>query len=268
MDNADNLLFRASALGHIMPGPREKEGELATGVIIHLIDCFISYKYKRREEIENKFLDKGNAREEDAITLVSRINKTMFKKNSERLSNEFITGEPDIFLGKEIKQADETFDTKCSYSAFTFFRSQKELNKMYYWQGMGYMALTGAKKHTVAFCLVNGLPDAIIKEKRNAAWKLNLIDPSQDAQYLKKAKQIEINHIFDINSFVKENPHFEFDNSLMEWDYDIPMKERLFTFTFERNDTEIQKIYDRVRVCRKWINANMFKVVPEILPAL
>jgi len=52
-------------------GKSEILSETAKG---HCIDVFVSWKYGRREEIQSKFLDKGNAREEDAITLVSRIN--------------------------------------------------------------------------------------------------------------------------------------------------------------------------------------------------
>ena len=265
MINANDILFRCSSLGHLMTEPKSKTEPLSDTTKTHLIDTFISVHYKRNEELQNKFLDKGNAREEDSITLLSRVKKLMLKKNDTRLSNEFITGELDVFLGKDVNNADETFDTKTSWSAFTFFRAQKELNKMYYWQGQGYMALSGAKKHTVAYCLVNGTAQAIDDEKRRLSYRMNLLDPSLSDEYKKKCQQIEINHIFDINSFVKENPFYDFHSDLATWDYDISPSERVFTFEFERDDVAIQKLYDRIIECRKWMNANLFRSIPELV---
>lgn len=259
LENADGILFRCSSLGHIMTDARSKSELLSETCMTHLIDVFVSAKYSRREEITSKFIDKGNIREEDSITLLSRVKKTFYKKNTAQLSNEFIKGTPDLFTGLSIKDADETLDTKTSWSAHTFFRAQKKLDKIYEWQGRGYMALTGAKKHTVAYCLVNGTAESILSEKRKLQWALNVIDPEHDENYRDRCKQIEINHIFDMEAFIKEYPHFDFNSNINEWHYDIPMSERLFTFEFERNDIEIQRLYQRVKDCRTWMNENLFK---------
>lgn len=263
---ADKIKFRCSSLGHLMTEARSKSETLSESTKTHLIDVFISAKYKRREEITSKFLDKGNEREEDGITLLSRINKTFYKKNAERLENDFVSGECDIFLGDKITEATETFDTKLSWSTHTFFRAQKdELNKMYYWQGVGYMWLTGANKHTVAYCLVNGTEKAISDEKRRLAYSMGLIDTATNPEYKEKAKQIEINHIFDIQSFYNEYPHFDFDNDIIvdnttvTWGFDIPKEERLFTFTFDRNEAEIDRLKNRIIEARCWMDINLFK---------
>ena len=175
-----DILFRCSGLGHIMgkEGLTEKQAQtladllkkesrtvkqneyvqeliekrdckdLGEGVITHLVDVFVSAHYGRREEIFGKYLTKGKNREEDSITLYSLATKNFFKKNDKRLSNGFITGEVDIFLGDSIEQSEETFDTKTSWGMNSFLRAKfKPLDRIYYWQGMGYMALTGAKKH-------------------------------------------------------------------------------------------------------------------------
>lgn len=258
---ADNILFRCSSLGHLMTEPRSKSAILSDTTITHLIDVFVSEKYGRREEITSKFLDKGNAREEDAITLLSRVTKRFFKKNSVRMANEFVKGEPDLFLGESIENADETFDTKSSWSAHTFFRAKNaDLNKMYYWQGIGYMWLTGARKHTVAYCLVNGTPEAITAEKRRLAWSMNLVDPTLSPAYKEKCKQIEINHIFDLQQFMDENPFFELDNDPAEWNFDIRKEDRVYMVSFDRNDDEIARLAKRISDCRSWMNENLFKV--------
>jgi hypothetical protein len=266
--NANEIKFRCSSLGHLMTDPREKakkeSGELAETVKTHLVDVFVSAKYGRREEIMGKYLDKGNEREEDAITLVSRVTKRFYKKNTERLTNDYISGELDLFLGETVDNADETIDTKVSWSANTFFRAKnKPLDKMYEWQGVGYMALSGAKKHTVAYCLVNGTESAIANEKRILSYQNGMMDAggNPSLEFIERCKQIEINHIFDLAAFQKEYPHYDFANDVSKWTYDIPMEERLFMISFERDEAEIERLYQRIRDCRRWMNENLFMEV-------
>lgn len=259
--NANDILFRCSSLGHIMTEPKSKSDILSAGCKTHLVDLFVSSMYSRREEIFSKFLTKGNAREEDAITLLSRLTGNFYKKNTVRLNNSFITGECDAFIGDEVTKAEETTDTKTSWSAHTFFRAiTKPLDDSYKWQGVGYMALTGARKHNVAYCLVNGTDDAIRAEKLKAGYQLGMMDAhgNPTEKYLELCRQIEINHIFDLEAFRKEYPYFEFDNDLTQWRYDIPKEKRLFIFTIERNDAEIEAVYKKVMQCRAYMNANFF----------
>jgi hypothetical protein len=290
---ASNILFRCSGAGHIMGDGEaitekqadtvekysQKEAltdkqakelarlihkrdnpELPENAKTHCIDIFISEFYGRKEEVKGKHLDKGNAREEDSITLVSRLQKILYKKNTIRLRNQFVQGEPDIYIGESIYKAEETTDTKTSWSLHTFLRSEhKAINPLYEWQGHGYMDLTGAKKHTVAFCLVNGTAEAITAEKRQLQWRMNVIDPDNDPEYKEKCKQIEINHIFDIKAFIEEYPYFQFDNDISEWKWDIPMQERMHTKSFERDMAKINKMHNRIIECRKWMDENLFK---------
>lgn len=259
MENADKILFRASSIGNLMVEPRSKNELLAEGVITHLVDVFVSAKYKRREDVHGKFINKGNERENEAITLFSRVKKIYFIKNSERFSNDYITGEPDLFLIKEDK-VEEIIDIKTSWSAHTFFRTQqKKLSRDYYWQGLSYMALTGAKKCTIAFCLVNGTFEAIMNEKRRASYSYGM-DFENDPEYVKECQQIERNHIFNMEAFQKECMGFDFHSDLNEWKYDIPKEDRVFTFSFDRDEDAINKLYSRIADCRTWMNTNLFKI--------
>jgi hypothetical protein len=136
---------------------------LSEGAKTHLMDVYISEKYGRKTDIENKYIKKGLAVEEDGITLYSRIKKTFFKKNETHMKNLFIMGTPDMFIGKAIHEADRIPDIKCSWNAYTFYRTFiKDVNSLYYWQGMGYMWLTGAKFFDLAYCLVN-TPESLIE---------------------------------------------------------------------------------------------------------
>lgn len=253
-----------------MTEARSKSELLSEGTKTHLIDVFVSSKYSRREEATGKFIDKGNEREEDSITLLSRVTKKFYKKNDVRLFNDFIQGEPDIYEGESIEKADHTIDTKTSWSANTFFRAKnKPTENSYYWQGVGYMWLTGAKTHTIAYCLVNGTSKAIEDEKRRLAYAMGILDTSvSNPTYKEKCKQIEINHIVDMKSFYDECPWFEFDNALSEWNFDIPISERLHTIEIERNETDIVRLTQRIADCRVWMNENLFKYQPKDYHAL
>lgn len=261
--NANQIIFRSSGSGYLMVESRNKKEIISDTTKTNLIDIFVSAVYGRREEIKSKFLKKGNACEEDAITLLSRVTKIVFKKNTQRLNNEFITGEPDLFIGKAIDDAEETFDTKASWSLHTFWRAKKGANnKNYYWQGQCYMMLTGAKKHTVAYCLVNGLASAIRSEKLMLSYEPGMLDKygNEMPKYIELCKQIEINHIFDIELFKTHNPGFEFHNDITQWEHDIPIQERVHMVTYKRDMIAINSLITKIRICRNWMNRELFEL--------
>lgn len=299
MDNANKLLFRASSVGKIMGkiGLTEKQSEtmaqlfsketltakqketyddlckkhnnpeLPDTIKNHLIDLFASSKYGRREEIDSKYLRKGNEQENAAITLFTLQSGKYYKKNEERLSNDFFTGEWDL----NAKDFSETIDTKTSWSLHTYLRAIKsELKSDYFYQGQVYMDLTGAKKHTVAFCLVNGTYQAISDEIRRVSYQKGMMDAdgNESPEFQKKIRQIEINHIFDLKEFKAQYPFYQFYNDENKWQWDIPAKERSFSFTFDRDDKVIEEMKARVIYCRNWMNNNLFNYTETDLAEL
>lgn len=267
----NEILFRCHMLGSIIPAEKARVA-FTQEAMDKMVAIYNFSLFGRREEIKSKYLEKGNEREEDTITLVSRLTKTVFNKNEERLENAFISGVPDTFLGKDIRSADETIDTKTSWSKNTFDRARiKPLEKDYEWQGHGYMALTGAKRHRVVFGLVNGTAKLILDEKRKAGWNLGIIDPDTKPsgeyerklfeRYKQKCRQIEINHIFDVKEFINEYPGFDFDNDVAKWEWDIPMKHRIHTFVVQRDPAAIERAYARIKECREWMGETLFNQV-------
>lgn len=253
--NANDILFRSHMIGEIMPSDNARVA-FTQVAMDKMVEIYNFTLFGRREEIKSKFLEKGNEREEDSITLLSRLTKTVYRKNEDRLENKYISGVPDLFEGEEIRKSVRTIDTKTSWSKNTFDKARvKPLEKDYLWQGQGYMALTGAKSHTVAYCLVNGTAKLILDEKKKLLWNMS----EHDERYKKKCRQIEINHIFDIKHFIEENPGFDFDNDIADWTYDIPMVDRLFQFHILRDDVAIEKMYKRIKECRNWMTENLFK---------
>jgi hypothetical protein len=224
-------------LGHLMTESRSKSEPISETTKTHLIDVYVSEVYGRRTNIFNKYVDKGNQVEEDSITLFSRVNKEFFTKNEEHLSNEYIKGTPDLFQGPTIHQAEKIIDIKSSWDIFTYFRTKgKNIYKLYYWQLMGYMALTGAKSATLAYCLVN-TPDPLLNdEKRKLSWKMGLIDDN-NPDFNEACEQID---------------------KLGKYD-DIPLSDKVHTIHVDRDEEAINHIYKRVMESREWMNNNLFQ---------
>lgn len=241
---------------------------LSDTCIKRIIKTYASNVRGRREILSNKYIDKGLQREQTAITLLSSVLFKVYRKNTMRLNNNWLTGEPDLFDGAGLVGCKETIDTKASFSYETFLQTFIDgLNSAYEYQGHGYMDLTGAEKHTVAYCLVNGTQKRIMDEKFNAAKQLEVLDPfnSDSSEYIAQCKQIERNHIFDIDEFAKENPGFDFHSEVKtikgksHWDFDIEPAKRINLFTFKRDESVINEIHKKVETCNQWAQEMLFK---------
>lgn len=109
-------------------------------------------------EVSSKPIEKGIECEDIAIDLLNQVRGLALSKNVERKTNDFITGECDLF-DKENRRG---HDIKCSWSIATFPISQTDCeDKLYEWQMRGYMALWDADEWEVNYCLVD-TPDRLI----------------------------------------------------------------------------------------------------------
>lgn len=232
---ADNILFRCSALGKLMTEPRTKSETLSETTKKYLVEVYIQHQYQREKDITNKYITKGLQVEEDSITIYSQYKSRFFKKNEERLKDSNLIGTPDLYIGKSIKEAEVIIDLKSSWDIFTFYNAKvSALNKDYYFQLQGYMALTGAQKAKLVYCLVD-TPNAIfLRELNSLKWQMGVADDS-DKLFQEAANKLE------------ENMRYS----------DIPIKERVHEIDIERNDADIEKLYTRIKECRKWINENL-----------
>lgn len=255
-------LCRASAFHKLVTEPKTKAdkdaGELSITTKNFLKDCFREAKYHRRKEFESKYTDKGLVKEEDAISLVSRVTKTLYKKNKIRVSNHYVTGEPDIHDGKQLMKCKKGGDVKCVWSLWTLPFKNDRLDISYEWQNKIYMYLTGAKEWYTHYCLVNA-PDYLITAEKKGIWH-KLGCPEEDepthkelyAEYIKKCIDVERNMIFDMPQFKKDHPYFDLD--LTEWSYDIPMEERIVSFRVEWDEQDLIKIKYLVTKARNYLN--------------
>lgn len=252
------VLFRCSSLGYLMVEPREKikQGELSETSKTHCIDVYVSQKYNRFTEFSAKQCDKGNDVEDDSITTVSRLTGKFFVKNTTELQNEFIRGTCDMFLGNSLINASEIRDAKSSWDAYTFFRAKhKELKKQYYWQVLGYMWLTGARKGSVDYCLNNTPYHIVEKELKYESY--NHLDCNTPAWI---ELQIIANHVYDIQTFdeyIKIRgcyPSDENSKAVCAGFVPIPLEERHFNFEFEYNEDDVEALKKRILMARKYIS--------------
>lgn len=211
-----------------------------------LIKMYREDKHDRTSIHSNKYTEKGTRMEQDAISLYSRFRNIYFKKNTKRIQNDYFDGEIDII------NLPETIDIKCSWSLDTFPHPMVDKpDKDYEYQGQAYMDLSGAKKHIIAYCLVNA-PGNLVLFAKEKLWYSKGCPPDSDQDYADAKVEIEKSMIFDMAQFKEDNPHFDID--CKEWVYDMSIEDRIVEFTIERNDSDIERMYLRVDECREWMN--------------
>lgn len=212
---------------------RDTPPELSETCKKHLIEIYVQARFGREKDITNKYIAKGLHTEEDAITLYSRVKGEFYKKNSERITNSYFTGEPDLFEGESIYNAETTIDTKSCWDLFTFSNAKyvDKTNAAYEAQGFGYMDLTGAKKHTIAYCLVD-LPLMMLNDmKRKLRWDMGVIDEENDAAYLEASEKLDLAFMYE----------------------DIPLEKRVHEVVVYRDEKKIKDIHERIELCRDWM---------------
>lgn len=220
--NFNKYIFRCSSIGELMTNPRKKGETLSASTKTYLKELHKESLFGRNKSISSKYLDKGIMVEEDSITLYSEVTGKLFIKNKERLNNKFLTGEPDN------KQNETIMDIKSSWDFHTFPLYETDIpTKDYYWQLHGYMALTGFKKAELVYCLVDTPHMLITDEKYRMCRKIGEIELPQDLE-----EEIERNLTYG----------------------DVPKELRIKKFEIERNDEDIEKIYQRVIECREYMN--------------
>jgi len=208
---------------------RDAPQKLSDTCISYLKEVYVFMKYGKEPvggSQRSKYTLKGKSVEDESIAMLSRIDDFPYTKNEERKVNDFLTGECDI-----VKDADNLKDIKSSWDFATLLSNiDSPLNADYFWQGQGYMSLWNAKHYEVCYCLVNMPQDMIEGEKKRIFYIMNPAT-EESPEYLKEIKKMENNMTFD----------------------EIPIRERIIRFSFDRDDSLIEKIKNRWQECIKWL---------------
>ena len=136
--------------------------ELSKGAKTLLRKMRREIKFKRRREINSKYLTKGIELEETAIDWLSMHHDTMFTNNKERREDEYFTGECDI---------EEGYDTKVSWSLDTLPDPEEPLKTIYEFQDRIYMRLWKRKEWTTSSIALSMLKDEIKRTLYGEQWK-------------------------------------------------------------------------------------------------
>lgn len=186
-----------------------------------------------KESMDLVTMKKGKVVETMSGKLLSLIDGVEYKIDKQRIYNEFLSGEIDFYYGIHVYMAERIVDNKASWDYPIFLKKihtglepgQKE-------QVQGYGDITGAGDLYIANTLVD-TPDEIIEEMKFRLAKKMGCATTESPEMLEEwptwEKSMKFTHIP-----IHKRAH--------------KIKIEPFT-TFER-----EKLYDRVKVCREWLN--------------
>lgn len=169
----NNFRIRCSSLGKIMADPTDaaiKAGEvLSVGAKTYIRKLAREDIFGVQDFVSTRPMEKGTRREDEGILLYNAVFNTSHAKNTERKTDEYLTGECDI-------AGDQIIDIKLPWSIGSFPICGLDAdNTDYEWQGRGYMRLWGASSFRVAYCLVD-TPDDLIGYERPELHRVSHID--------------------------------------------------------------------------------------------
>jgi hypothetical protein len=185
-----------------------------------------------KESMDILSISKGKKQEGQAGALLGFVDDVEYKIHKERISNDFLSGEIDLYLGESVYEATRVPDIKNSWDYTVFLKKirgglengQKE-------QLQGYGDITGATDLLIANCLVDCTEENIEEVKWRVAKKygaFTIESPEFLKEWVKWERSMRFEHI---------DP------------YKRVHKIKVDPFT----DSERQKVYDRVKYARDWL---------------
>lgn len=198
----------------------------------YLLEVYAWEKYGKEStsgDRKGRQVEKGKISEDDSITLLSLIDKRMYVKNTQRVFNDFLSGEPDLGDNPDIMKSKLIIDIKSNWDLINFLNTiNRPLDKGYEKQLSGYKAITGADEAIVAYCLVDCPQMLINDEERRLLYAMGSAT-EESPEYLKKAAKLRNNLTFS----------------------EIPQSLRVNKIPVPKID--MNPIYERVEHCRKWL---------------
>lgn len=166
------LKIRASSLAEIMTDPKSANETLSVGAKTYIERLAKQNVYGFEDVMTSKYTEKGCIVENESIALYNSVFFTDHAKNEERRTNDWITGECDIYTGNKI------IDIKSPWSLATFpATSEAGKDKTYEWQLRAYMWLWDVDEAEIAYCLVS-TPDELIGWDNPDLHYVDHIDPA------------------------------------------------------------------------------------------
>lgn len=210
---------------------RDAPPALSDTCILYLLEMYAWERFGKKrvsEEPAILYAEKGKLVEDESIKLLSLIDGVKYKKNVETISNDFLCGLYDVLTPNKHK----VIDIKSKWDFIAFLSVfQKPIPLIHSWQIKGYMELTGASEGEIAHCLIN-TPESIKQEQLDRLFtKMCGKSSYATPEYHLVADQLINNMIFD----------------------NIPAEQRVYKTQVEKCP-DMQKVSDRVKMCRKWLS--------------
>lgn len=186
-----------------------------------------------KEQLNLVAAKKGNMTEVAGILLLAQVDQLEYRIHKERIYNDFLSGEIDAYVGEHVMMAEIIADNKSSWDYPTYLvKLHKPIEREHDFQVKGYMNISGARIGFVSHTLID-CPDEIIEEARWALTrKLNAATPESPEVleiWPKWVRSMKFGH--------------------------IPAHKRVHKINVEPfTQFEQQKLYDKVKVCREWLN--------------
>ena len=138
--NWNEVLVRCSSLYCLFTPPKSKEDKLAGNLSetakTHLNKLYVEYMWGKRRQVTTKQMEKGTICEPEGIAMISALDGIAYVKNEERKSDEYITGEADVVVEKEVQ------DVKSCWDAESFIPNLVDgISSADFYQMQGYMRL-------------------------------------------------------------------------------------------------------------------------------
>lgn len=215
--------------------------ELPDGAKTHCKKWLKYYLFNRREELKNKYVDKGNKAEEDGFTLMAvQLKLGMVYKNTERKRNSFSEGECDLYHKKTV------YDNKCSWSLDTFPMFETEIpDNRYWWQLQNYSTLWPADDLCLCYTLISSDLESV---EGYVKWETDH----------NKRYQIAERMIFIKSEFEAAKITF-FPESTLDTFVEIPEEKRLKKFPFKPDANAVKTIEERSNMCKEYIYQLLLK---------
>jgi hypothetical protein len=208
---------------------------LSDTCIDYLMDEY-AWRTARKKPVDKELgmdaTEKGKEVQTESLKLIAKVEGVIYTENKDRLYNDFLSGEPDAFLGESLIKATGITDTKNCWDYPGFLKKiNTGLDNGYEDQIKGYGDIVGCGNLSVHYCLVNTPEWLIFRYMERLLRSMNVVS-AESPEYLEKAAELEASMRFN----------------------DIPDHKRVRKIVVDPfTDTERQKVYDRVKICRDWL---------------
>jgi len=181
------MKWHPSSLGKLMIESRTKSEVLSETTKTYIRAVAKQDFYGYNVDLNNKYINKGNLQENDSIALFNSVMFSNYSKNTERLNNEWLTGEADIVAD------DQIIDIKTSWSLETFPATLEEgINKLYEWQLRAYMMLYDKNYASLVYCMVSTHPSLLNEWENLSLHQVDHIAPEKRITTLLFTRDIEL----------------------------------------------------------------------------